>query len=140
MRSMCRRQFVATFAAAVPILARPRALFAATEGTRALNFLHTHTGETLSVEYAQGSRYLPDALATVNQFLRDFRTGDVHAIDQRLLDLLHGLTRLTETHRPFQVISGLPLAEDQRDAAQPQRGRGRPQPAHAGAGHRHPPR
>ena len=106
MRSMCRRQFVATFAAAVPILARPRALFAATEGTRALSFLHTHTGETLSVEYAQGSRYLPDALATVNQFLRDFRTGDVHAIDQGLLDLLHGLTRLTETHRPFQVISG----------------------------------
>ncbi len=106
MRSMCRRQFVATLAAAVPVLARPRALFAATDGTRALKFLHTHTGEKLTVEYAQGDRYLPDALATVNQFLRDFRTGDVHPIDQGLLDLLHGLTGLTETSRPFQVISG----------------------------------
>ncbi|MCC7032545.1 MAG: DUF882 domain-containing protein [Acidobacteria bacterium] len=103
---MCRRQFVATLASAVPALARPRELFASTGGTRALSFLHTHTGERLQVEYAEDGRYLPDALATVNQFLRDFRTGDVHPIDQGLLDLLHGLTRLTETSRPFQVISG----------------------------------
>jgi len=106
MRSMCRRQFVASLATAVPVLVRPRALFAAHDGTRALSFVHTHTGEKLNVEYAEGSRYLPDALATVNQFLRDFRTGDVHAIDQHLLDLLHGLTRLTASRRPFQVISG----------------------------------
>jgi len=106
MRSMCRRQFVATLAASVPVLSRPHALFGAAEGTRALDFVHTHTGERLNVEYAHGTRYLPDALETVNHFLRDFRTGDVHPIDQRLLDLLHGLTRLTETRRPFQVISG----------------------------------
>ena len=37
---------------------------------------------------------------------RDFRTGDVHAIDTGLLDLLHNLTTVTETTRPFQVISG----------------------------------
>jgi len=106
MRSICRRQFVATLAAAVPVLARPRPLLAATRDVRALDFVHTHTGEKLSVEDAQGDHYLPDALDTVNHFLRDFRTGDVHAIDQGLLDLLHGLTRLTETRKPFQVISG----------------------------------
>jgi uncharacterized protein YcbK (DUF882 family) len=106
MRSICRRQFVATMAAAVPVLARSHPLLAATREVRALNFVHTHTGEKLSVEYAHGDHYLPDALDTVNHFLRDFRTGDVHPIDQGLLDLLHGLTRLTETRRPFQVISG----------------------------------
>jgi hypothetical protein len=53
-----------------------------------------------------GGSYLPDALSTVNHFLRDFRTGDVHEIDAGLLDLLHSLTQLTGTSKAFQVISG----------------------------------
>ncbi len=73
---------------------------------RALDFHHLHTGERLDVEYFDGTRYLPDALTTVNHFLRDFRTGDVHPIDPALLDLLHRLTDRTETARPFEVISG----------------------------------
>ncbi|HET6955721.1 MAG TPA: DUF882 domain-containing protein [Vicinamibacterales bacterium] len=58
------------------------------------------------VEYCSGSAYLPDALSTVNHFLRDFRTGDVHTIDPELLDLLHHLTTTTATSSAFQVISG----------------------------------
>jgi uncharacterized protein YcbK (DUF882 family) len=101
-----RRAFVGTLAAAVPVLALPRRLFAASASTRALNFAHTHTGERLAVEYFDRGEYLDDALATINHFLRDFRTGDEHAIDAELLDLLHGLAGLTETSKPFQVISG----------------------------------
>jgi uncharacterized protein YcbK (DUF882 family) len=101
-----RRRFVTTVAAALPALALPRRAWADTDTVRALKFAHTHTGEKLVVEYARGGRYLSDALASVNHFLRDFRTGDVHTIDKELLDLLHGLTSLTETSRPFEVISG----------------------------------
>ena len=105
MRS--RRQFFATLAAAAaPALALARPAAAAVTGPRELSFLHTHTGERLVVEYRGAQGYLADALATVNHFLRDFRTGDVHAIDPTLLDLLGGLTNLTGTTRPFQVISG----------------------------------
>ena len=75
-------------------------------GVRALRFTHTHTGERLAIEYFSGGTYVPDALSTVNHFLRDFRTGDIHEIDPALLDLLHGLATVTETSRPFQVISG----------------------------------
>jgi uncharacterized protein YcbK (DUF882 family) len=49
---------------------------------------------------------VPQALASVNYLLRDFRTGDVGVIDTRLLDLLHGLAMLTGSRRPFQIISG----------------------------------
>jgi uncharacterized protein YcbK (DUF882 family) len=42
----------------------------------------------------------------IDTFLHDFRTGDVHPIDHGLLDLLHGLTGLTGSRRPFEVISG----------------------------------
>lgn len=97
---------MAGLAVAVPVLAAPRRLLAQAASTRALNFTHTHTGEHLAVEYFSGGTYVPDALATVNHFLRDFRTEEVHPIDPDLLDLLHRLTGLTETSRPFQVISG----------------------------------
>jgi uncharacterized protein YcbK (DUF882 family) len=106
MPPICRRRFVTAVAAALPALALPRTALANPDPVRRLHFEHTHTGERLAVEYAHGDQYLPDALASVNKLLRDFRTGDVHPIDQELLDVLHDLTRLTETSRPFQVISG----------------------------------
>jgi len=101
-----RRRFIATVAAAAPMLFVPKILFAETGAPRTLNFLHTHTSERLAVEYFSGGQYLPDALTEVNRFLRDFRTGDVHAIDPGLLDLLHQLAGTTGSSRPFQVISG----------------------------------
>jgi uncharacterized protein YcbK (DUF882 family) len=106
MSEMSRRRFLTTVAAAAPLVAAPRLLFADPLAPRSLNFTHTHTGERLAIEYFRGGRYEPQALSTVNHFLRDFRTGDVHAIDARLLDLLHTLADVTGTSRPFQVISG----------------------------------
>jgi uncharacterized protein YcbK (DUF882 family) len=92
---------------AAPVLAIPESLLAASAaGTRALRFAHIHTGEKLTVEYFTGGNYLPDALGAVNHLLRDFRTGDEHVIDPKLLDLLHRLTAETGTGKPFEVISG----------------------------------
>lgn len=106
MDALSRRRFVLTLAAGLPLLAVPRRMFAESLLPRALRFQHTHTGERLVIEYFSGGLYLDDALETVNHFLRDFRTGDVHAIDPDLLDLLHGVAGMTQSTRPFQVISG----------------------------------
>jgi uncharacterized protein YcbK (DUF882 family) len=92
--------------AIVPIITTPSRLWAESTSLRALRFTHTHTGERLAIEYFRSGEYLRDALATVNYFLRDFRTGDIHDIDPDLLDLLYHLTRVTDTSKPFQVISG----------------------------------
>lgn len=53
---------------------------------------HTHTGERLDIAYRKGDRYLPEALAKLNYYLRDHRTGDVHPYDPKVFDLLHDLT------------------------------------------------
>lgn len=110
MSGISRRQFVGALAGSVPIFAASRRLLAAGAAPemtpRSLRFFHTHTGERLAVEYFSGTEYLADALRTVNHFLRDFRTGDVHPVDPELLDLLHLLTRKTGTSQAFQVISG----------------------------------
>jgi uncharacterized protein YcbK (DUF882 family) len=106
MSDITRRTFLTALSASVPLLAAPRRLYASGAANRALRFTHTHTGERLSVEYFSGGTYVPDALATVNHFLRDFRTSEVHVIDPSLLDLLHALAGAAGSTQPFQVISG----------------------------------
>jgi len=65
-----------------------------------------HTGEKLDALYYDKGAYVPDALHAVNHALRDFRTGDVHMIDPRLLDLLDAVSQRTGSRDPVQVICG----------------------------------
>ena len=81
MHKLTRRHFVATLAAALPMLTMPRKMVARANGTRALRFAHTHTGERLVVEYFEGGAYLPDALASVNRFLPESLGGSYVATD-----------------------------------------------------------
>lgn len=74
---------------------------------RRLRMIHAHTGERLDLTYFERGEHLPDALAEVERFLRDFRTGDVHPIDPGVLDLAWSIARAAG--RPlgtFEIISG----------------------------------
>jgi uncharacterized protein YcbK (DUF882 family) len=82
------------------------ASFATWVKQRELSFHHLHTDEKLKVRYFSGDRFIPHALGTVNQFLRDFRTGDQHPIDPKLLDFLFWVQKSTGSHGVFEVISG----------------------------------
>lgn len=109
-----RRQFLACLGGITAIgLAEPatarsiaRNTASAKTGPRALRFDNLHTGEKASVEYWADGRYLPDGLKEVNFILRDFRNGEEHIIDPRLLDLLHQLHANVDSTQPFEVISG----------------------------------
>ncbi len=65
-----------------------------------------HTGESMEAVYWADGDYIPDVLDAVNIHLRDFRTGDVHVIDPRLLDLLDAVSNRFGATTRFQVISG----------------------------------
>lgn len=73
---------------------------------RSLAFDNIHTGEKLRVDYWANGSYQPDALAAVDNVLRDFRTSQVHPIAPPLLDLLAALRTQLETSEPLSVISG----------------------------------
>jgi len=75
-------------------------------GPRRLALHNLHTGETFDECYWEAGRYVPDAVGAVNKVLRDYRTGDVHTMDLRLLDLLHQVRGRVGADRPFQVVSG----------------------------------
>jgi len=82
------------------------AAHAETRQARSLTLVHTHTGEHLSETYFDSNGYVPDALGRINRFLRDFRTDEVHAIDVRVLDILHDLQVMTGHDAPYEIISG----------------------------------
>lgn len=98
-----RRDWIAGATAA---LVAPAAFAAAPRGDAVLRFHHLHTGERLEAAYRRGGRLQRPALAAIDHLLRDFRTGEVHAIDASLLDLLAGLGTRLDTRAPFEVISG----------------------------------
>ena len=57
--------------------------------------------------YRRGDAYLPEALDRLDQYLRDYRTGDVHHYDPRVFDLLHELTAsLGRPSEEIDVICG----------------------------------
>ena len=71
----------------VALCSRP--LFGAEQSvSRRITLKNLHTGEGLDVEYFRDDAYLPDAMAAIQALLRDFRNGEQHAIDPKLLDYL----------------------------------------------------
>jgi uncharacterized protein YcbK (DUF882 family) len=103
-----RRHFLACLGGAVTAttLADPAAASLIAPESRTLNFDNLHTGEKARVEYWANGQYLPDALSEVNFILRDFRNGEIHPIEPKLLDLLTQLHTTIGSSQPFQVISG----------------------------------
>jgi len=102
-----RRQVL--FGAGIAILggvASPAIASIGQVSVRKLSFDNLHTGERLKADYWVDGEYVPDALQDINRLLRDFRTGDVHPIEPKLLDVLSMLRGMMETESDFQVISG----------------------------------
>ncbi len=100
-----RRTFLATAAAGTALLAMPNIVKAHNDGRR-LSFHNWHTEERLNATYWAGGRYDTGALREIDDLLRDFRTGEVHPIDRKLLDLLNDLRVALRSDSTFGVISG----------------------------------
>ena len=73
---------------------------------RSLALFNVHTGEKNKVVYWSDGKYVGSGLNEINWILRDFRTGEIKAIDPRLLNILYLLTRTLETEKPVLVLSG----------------------------------
>lgn len=107
---MLKRSLVA---ALVTLALSAGALFAA-DSTTAVNpeqyrlrLYHLHTGEHIDVVYRVGDHYLPKAVAQLDHFLRDHRTGDVKDYDVQEFDLLHDLMeRLDRPDGEIDIVCG----------------------------------
>jgi uncharacterized protein YcbK (DUF882 family) len=73
---------------------------------RRISLLNLHTDERLDIEYFRDGAYLPEALAAIEGCLRDFRTGERHAMDPGLMDYLVDVAHAIGVDPKFSVISG----------------------------------
>ena len=108
-----RRKVLTGLGGLVGLAGLPSAARAALAGARDstleahhLFLYHIHTAEKLSVTYRENGALVPEAVAAVKYFLRDFRTGEAHDIDVALLDTLTLLHEAAERRGNFEVISG----------------------------------
>lgn len=104
-----RRRFLGqslAVAAGLCIAGEAPAVIVNRDADRMLAFHNLHTNENLKCRYWSGGGYDPAALEDIAFVLRDFRTGDIKAIDTDLLDLLTTVRRKLSTRAPYQVISG----------------------------------
>jgi uncharacterized protein YcbK (DUF882 family) len=69
-----------------------------------LTNLHTH--ERVAVEFYRDGTYVPEAMTAIEVLLRDFRTGERHGIDPRLMDYLSEVAHACGVDPEFSVISG----------------------------------
>jgi len=79
---------------------------AADSGSRRIALTNLHTDERLDIEYFRDGSYAPDALAALEVLLRDFRNGEKHAIDPKLLDYLVDVAGQIGVPPAYSVISG----------------------------------
>ena len=103
-----RRAFLASLAAfGASVVPGGRLLaYPGPADVHALDLVHAHTGEALSLPWVMGGGSEPGIRDQVDRFLRDFRTGEVHPIDPALLDLLAAVRRRLGATGPFRVLSG----------------------------------
>src|SRR5215218_11499395 len=100
-----RRRFLVGSLGAAAALSRAGRGFASVESHR-LSFYHIHTAEKLTITYREHGNVVPQALAEINHYLRDFRNEQIHEIDVGLLDRLHELFATFDERGNFEVISG----------------------------------
>ncbi|MDT8363805.1 MAG: DUF882 domain-containing protein [Nitrosomonas sp.] len=103
-----RRQFLRAGLGACALLAFPAtsASIIPQRAEKRIDMLNLHTGESVKAVYWAKGRYIPDALQSIEKVLRDHRSGEQHAIDPRLLDLMEYLRYRMGQTKPFHIISG----------------------------------
>jgi uncharacterized protein YcbK (DUF882 family) len=73
--------------------------------TCALSLFHIHTREALSIDYRVDGIVIESAVHSLGHLLRDFRSGQTHAIDLDLLDKLALLYDRFGQRGRYEIIS-----------------------------------
>ncbi len=97
-------KLAAVGAAAMPLARHAKA--ASIPSGRDLSLVHTHTREQIQLVFARGDNYVPEALTTLNRFLRDHYSGEIGHIDPLLFDALHQVQQVLGSRSTYEIISG----------------------------------
>lgn len=109
-RGVTRRGVLGAFAAtaltAAPTYSNAFGFLKGAGDIRRVRMYSGRTGERLDTVYWIEGEYIPDALAEISRFMRDWRTGEVINIDNRTIDIMAASHRLLDAETPYLLLSG----------------------------------
>lgn len=73
--------------------------------TRALNMVHSHTGESLRITYKRDGSFDSSALEKLNWFLRDWRVDEPINMSPHLFDTVWAVYREVGASEPIKIMS-----------------------------------
>lgn len=100
------RAFAATSVIAAPTYANAFGFLRKAGDFRKIAMYSGRTGESIDTVYWIDGDYIPEALAEISHFMRDWRTGKVKQIDVRTLDIMAASHNLLEASEPYMMLSG----------------------------------
>ena len=100
------RAFAATAAVAAPTYANAFGFLRGAGDVRRVKMYSGRTGERIDTIYWIEGDYIPEALAEINRFMRDWRTNGVIDIDRRAIDIMAASHNMLDTDSPFLMLSG----------------------------------
>lgn len=92
--------------AAAPYYANAAGFLRGAGDIRRIKLRSSRTGESVDTIYWIEGSYIPEALAEVNYFMRDWRRDEVIDYDRRNIDILAATLRLMDTDEAYHVVSG----------------------------------
>ncbi len=98
--------FAATAVAAAPNYANAFSLRRNAGDIRRLRMYSGRTGERIDTIYWIDGNYIPEALAEINVFMRDWRDNRRINIDTRAIDIMAAAHRLLDVNEPYMLLSG----------------------------------
>ncbi|CAA7617123.1 conserved hypothetical protein [Candidatus Terasakiella magnetica] len=73
---------------------------------RSIHLYNTHTGESMRTVFWAEGRYQTKTITQISRFLRDHRSGAVHPIDPKLLDMMITVQHKVGAKGAIHIISG----------------------------------
>jgi uncharacterized protein YcbK (DUF882 family) len=98
--------FAATALIATPTYSNAFGFLRGAGDIRRISMYSGRTGESLDTIYWVDGDYIKDALAEINHFMRDWRSGTSIAIDPRTVDIMAASHRLMDVSEPYMMLSG----------------------------------
>ncbi|WP_323041630.1 YcbK family protein [Gemmobacter sp.] len=98
--------FAAGLVAAAPTYSNAFGFLRGAGDIRRVRMYSGRTGESLDTIYWIDGKYISESLKEINHFMRDVRSGTVHKIDPRTLDIMAAAHRMMDVSEPYMLLSG----------------------------------
>lgn len=98
--------FAATTVVAAPTMSNAFGFLRGAGDVRRIRMYSGRTGESIDTIYWIEGDYIPEAMAEVEHFMRDWRNGRKHRVDARAIDIMAAAHNLMDAGEPYMMLSG----------------------------------